>query len=527
MNVRRRRAPAAPAVHPLVLERRLQSVMLVALTAAVPAITATAVTIALPSANILIALAIITGVVAIIALMASSRLDVTVTLIAIYLGMINGPVKLLLPGRELTASFQNVIILAVAAGALVRILMRREQVRLPPLSGWVIGWVVLVLVNAFNPKTESLLHVLGGFRQQLEYIPFFFFGYVLMRSKRRFRQLFVIFGVMALANGVVAAYQTELSPGQLSSWGPGYAALIKPTGVGTGRVYVSEGETRVRPPGLGSDAGYSGAVGHIALPMCLALLVISRRRRWLAILLCLGAIVGVFVGLGRLPLIGAGLGVVTFIGYAALSGRSLTRSLASLLVIVILVIPVGVLVVSTLRPGTFKRYEQLGTGSSTTLHKENSWDKIPKYVEASPFGFGLGNSGAIGGLGGRANDLLNGHGLTSETQYNVLVKELGLPGLILWPAIIIYVTFITAIGLRRIRDSDLAVCLAGTMAAFGPLLIEGSSGFLSASTGDGPYYWFAVGVAAYWFVRPKHVTNGPATAGPELQRHEDAPLAVA
>ena len=67
-----------------------------------------------------------------------------------------------------------------------------------------------------------------------------------MRSKRRFRQLFVIVGVMALANGVVAAYQTELSPGQLASWGPGYKELIKPTNAGTGRIYFSEGEAAAR-----------------------------------------------------------------------------------------------------------------------------------------------------------------------------------------------------------------------------------------------------------------------------------------
>lgn len=522
MSVRRRRTPAIPMAHPLVRERRREDIVRVALTAAIPAVTATAVTIALPKANILVVLAIIAGVVAIIALAASSRLDVTVMMLAVYLGVLNGPVKLLLGGRELTASFQDVIILAVAAGALVRIMMRREKVRLPALSGWVIAWVVLVLVNAFNPRTESILHIFGGFRQQLQYVPFFFFGYVLMRSKRRFRQMFVIFGVIAFANGIVAAYQTELSPGQLSSWGPGYAALIHPTGVGSGRLYHAEGEARVRPPGLGSDAGYSGAVGHIALPMCLALLVISRKRKWIAILLCLGAIVGVFVGLGRLPLIGAALGVATFIGYAALSGRSLTRSLAALFAIVILVVPVGVIVVSALRPGTFKRYEELSTGSETTLHKENSWDKIPKYIAASPFGFGLGNSGAVGGLGGRANNLLNGHGLTSETQYNVLVKELGLPGLILWPAMILYVSVITAIGLRKIRDSDLAICLAGTLAALGPLVIEGSSGFLSASTADGPYIWFAVGVAAYWFARPKHEFSAP-----EIQRRDSAPLALA
>ena len=39
------------------------------------------------------------------------------------------------------------------------------------------------LVEAFNPSTHGILKILGGFRQQLEWIPFFFFGYVVMRSK--------------------------------------------------------------------------------------------------------------------------------------------------------------------------------------------------------------------------------------------------------------------------------------------------------------------------------------------------------
>jgi hypothetical protein len=522
MNIPGRRATVPGLAHPLVRERRAGDILKLSLTALVPAVAATAITIALPQTSILIVLAAIAGLLAIVVLMASSRLEVTVAILVIYLGLINGPVKMLLGGRELTASFQDIIVLAVFTGAMIRIISRREQVRLPALSGWVIAWVLLVIVNAFNPRTESLLHIAGGFRQQLQYVPFFYFGYVLMRSKRRFRQLFAIVGVIAFANGVVAAYQTELSPTQLSSWGPGYASLIHTTGVGSGRTYVSEGEARVRPPALGSDAGFSGAVGHIALPMCLALLVITRRRKWIPTLLCLGAIVGVMVGLGRLSLIGAGLGVISFIVLAALSGRSLTRSLAALLAITVLIIPVGVLVVSTLRPGTFKRFEKINASPETTLHKENSWDKIPKYAAAAPFGFGLGNSGPVGGLGGRANNLIEGHGLTSETQYNVLVKELGVPGLILWPAIIIYVGMLMATRLRRIRDPDLAVCLAGTLAALVPLLIEGSSGFLSGSTADGPYYWFAVGVAGYWFVRRRRESS-PS----EIQRRSSAPLAIA
>ncbi|MCW3030181.1 MAG: hypothetical protein JWM66_314 [Solirubrobacterales bacterium] len=510
--------------HPYVTERRLADLALTGLSALIPAALALGVTIALPSASLTLVLALIAGAIGIVALIVCTRLEVTVTLVALYLGLLDGPVKLFTNTREVTAAISDVLIVAICLGVLMRMAVRRERITMPPLSGWVLAWVVLVVVNAFNPRTEGILHVLGGFRQQLQFVPFFFFGYALMRSKRRFRQLFIIMGVIALANGVVAAYQTKLTPSQLAGWGPGYHNLIYPPHSGTGRVYFSEGEARVRPPGLGSEAGASGAFGHVALPMALALVAISRRRKkWFAMLFALGAIMAVVVGLGRLQLIGAGLGVLVFAGLSMLAGRQFSRTMGTILAVVVLSIPAGALLVSTLRGGTFKRYESIGTSSSTTLHKEAAWSKIPKYVAASPFGFGLGNSGAVSGFGGNANtNLIEGHGLTSETQYNVLVKELGAPGLILWPLLAIYVSVLLARRIRRITDGELVICLAGATAAFVALPIEGTSGFVSGGAAGGAYYWFAIGVVAYWLgAKPRR------PAPPPLEGTNDAASAAA
>jgi hypothetical protein len=169
----------------------------------------------------------------------------------------------------------------------------------------------------------------------------------------------------------------------------------------------------------------------------------------------------------------------------------------------VLAIPVGAIVVSSLRSGTFKRYESLGVNSQTALHKESEWSKVPEEVAASPLGYGLGNSGATASTVGANQNLLEGHGLGSETEYNVLVKELGAPGLILWPLITICVSLLIVRRIRGVRDGDLAICLAGALAAFIPLPIEGFSGFLGTSLpGGGAYYWFAIGVAAYWFAGP-------------------------
>jgi hypothetical protein len=506
-----RPAGPIPTVHPVVRQRRLADAVTVTLTAAIPAITAAAVTIALPGASLVIVLGVIAVLIGIVALMMSPRLDLTVALVLVYLGLLNGPIKMFTSTRELTAAIQDIVIFAVAAGALMRIVVRREQIKWPLLAGWIFAWVGLVVVNAFNPRTEGLLHALGGFRTELQYVPFFFFGYYLMRSKQRFRQLFLIVGVVALANGVVAAYQTKLSPEQLSAWGPGYQALIHPEGGKGGRVYVSEGEGRVRPPGLGTDGGFSGAAGQIALPMCLALLVITRKRKWVPAVLCAGAAVAVMAGLGRLELIGTVLAIGAFIGLTALSGRKFTRAMGTLMAVVLLIIPVGGLVASVLRSGTFKRYESIGANQETALHKEAAWSKVPTYAETAPLGFGLGNSGPVSGLGGSTanKNLIEGHGLTSESQYNVLVKELGAPGLILWPLMVIYVSWLMVTGMHRIRDPDIAICLAGTMASFPLLLIQGLNAFLLEGTVTGPYFFFAIGVAGYWFARPRYALSQP------------------
>jgi hypothetical protein len=515
--------------HPYVIERRLGDIARTGLMALIPAVTALAITIAMPKASLLVVLAIIAGAVAVIGLMVSSRLEVTVTLVVIYLGLLDGPLKLLTSARELTASTQDILLLAVCAGALLRITVRKERIAWPPLSGWVIAWTLLVLVNAFNPKTQGILPILAGFRQNLQYVPFFFFGYVLIRSKRRFRQMFILMGVFALANGAVAAYQTELTPAQLASWGPGYHNLIyPPSNGGSARVYFSEGEARVRPPGLGSEAGSSGAIGHIALPMCLALLAISRRKRkWIAAIFALGSLVAIVVGLGRLQLVGAALGVVAFAGLVTFGGKQVSRTFGTMLAVVVLAIPVGAVLDSTLRSGTLSRYTTLNASSETTLHKEAAWSKIPKYVAASPLGFGLGNSGSAAGRLKSNTNLLEGHGLTSETEYNVLVKELGAPGLILWPLISIYVSLLIVRRMRKVRDGDLAICLAGALAAFIPLPIEGTSGFISGGAASGAYFWFAIGIVAYWLVGPGRALAPEPVAPAPLRAETDASLVPA
>jgi hypothetical protein len=506
-------------IHSEVLDRRIRDLLLFVAAGVVPLALALVISIEEPKPNLLMTLALIVGGLGVVMLVASSRLALTVTLLALYLGLLDGPIKLGTGAHESASVIRDVLIFAVSLGAVLRLVVKRERITLPPLFGWVLAFVAIVLVEAFNPKTHGILHILGGFRQQLEWVPFFFFGYVLVRTKVRFRALFLIVGVIALANGVVATYQTQLSPQQVASWGPGYRDRIFPSANGLkggARTFVSGGEGHVRPFGLGSDSGFSGGVGLLALPFCLALLAGGAvRRRWVAIALSLGAMVAVVTGLGRLQVVGALLAVGFFALLSFASARRVTRPLIALLAVVILAIPLGALFVSAEGSGTFARYASLAPGSAantTTSYKESDWTKIPSQIAAAPFGVGLGTVGAAGGFGGRITELVNGHGVTAETQYNFITDELGLPGLIVYVALGLNLILLVVTRLRRIPDVEVRIYLAGLFAPFIAIMLAGFSGPIMTSAALGPYYWFAAGVAGYWLMRFPRVGGTPSPA---------------
>jgi hypothetical protein len=507
MNNRHLRLSSATGVtHPAVLQRRINDLLLIGLTGLIPAAIALGIAVEMPDAsvaNVLLVLGGIAGALGIAALVVSSRLEVTVTLLAAYLLLLYGPVKLGLGGGNVAHGADDIVVLAVCVGALMRLAVRREPVRLPPLSGWMLAFVATVALEAFNPKTGGLLKVLGGFRQQLHWVPFFFFGYLLVRSKRRFRQVFLLAGVCALANGVVAAYQTGLSPKQLARWGPGYGELYQPHSAGQkgslAQTYTYEGEAHPRPPGLGDYSGFSGGIGLIALPGCLALLATWRsRRRWVAAVLALGAIVGVATAGGRTQVIGAVLSVSAFLVLTALGRRRLKRPLGALLIVLAIAIPFGALFISVLRNGAFGR---LGTFekspiSSVLTHKSGGWKHIPSFLALDPYGIGLGTTGAVGSLGGKS--IGQGSGVSAETQYNFIADELGAPGLVVYVVLAIYIVVLVARTLPAVRDDDLAILLAAAFAPFVALIFIGFSGPTLNSTADGPLFWFAIGIAAYW-----------------------------
>src|ERR1035437_1977332 len=111
-------------VHPVVLDRRIRDLALLGLSALIPAAIALGLTVALPHTSVLVVLGAIVGVVMLVVLIVSSRLEVTVMLVGLYLGLLDGPIKLGIGRSEATAAVRNVLILAICLGALMRIVAR-------------------------------------------------------------------------------------------------------------------------------------------------------------------------------------------------------------------------------------------------------------------------------------------------------------------------------------------------------------------------------------------------------------------
>jgi len=466
---------------------------------------ALAIAIAVPDPSVSLIFAVAFAPLAVVALVLNSRLELGVLVLAVYLGLLDGPVKLGTGAHEEATVFRDVLIAAVSVGALLRLLVKKRSFSLPPLSGWVILFVALVLAETFNPNTHGLVKALGGYRQQLEFVPFFFFGYAVMRTKARLRKMFIVLGVIALANGIVSTYQTKIGLGQLAAWGPGYRELVFGEGGVTARAYVHEGVAHIRPPGLGKDAGFGGSVGLITVPCLLALLATTgKRKRLTALLLCLGAMLAVITGLGRLQVVGAVLAVIAFAVLSASAGRRVTRPLLAVLGVIALAIPLGAVLVSIESPGTFSRYSEIAPENITSAKdkKGSELSHLPHQLSVEPFGVGLSTAGAAAGFGGKQAEELEGHQVGSDTQYNFLGDEVGLPGILLWTGLLLTMVGLAVQRLRFIADVELRIDLAAIFAIPISFFIIGASGPVSSSSAGGPFYWLAAGIASYWFLGP-------------------------
>lgn len=431
---------------------------------------------------------------------AHRRVDYTLAALGLYLGLLDGYVKLR-TGSPLTTLLRDVLVIAIAVGVLLRALNSRQPLPIPPLGGLVLAFAAVVFIGLFNPSAPPIAVSLGGARQHLEFVPLFFLGYAFLRQGKQVEKLLLILVLCASLGGIVSYVQSTLTPQEFAAWGPGYSERILGTGgfAGAPRVSYEDGSIdAVRPFGLGSDLGAGAVAAALALPALIVLLLGSRGSiRLVAIPLSIGIALAVATSGTRAALITVGVSVLAF-ALIAVSARSAGRML------------VGLAIGSLLVFGTF---QFLGPDNSTTKRAQSitpkkalttfqderglSVRRFGEYVSEYPLGVGVGSSGpaasAIGGTRGERR-------FDTETEWNFLVVEIGIPGLLIFLALNLSLIALAVTRIRRLSDPVLKQRLAALAAPLFGLLVAGFAGPTTASVPPAPYFWLVAGVLSYWLV---------------------------
>jgi hypothetical protein len=467
--------------------------------AAVLGCVAIAISVRLPAASPLVAAGAI-GVVLLCAWMLfEPRTELTLAVLMVYLAVADGYLKLK-TGEAAAVLARDLMLYAIAVGVLIRALVRQRELRPPPLTGWVVAWVVVVLIQVFNPGGASWSHSVLALRPHLEFVPLFFLGYEVMRSQRRLRGFLLLLLAVAAVNGVVGLVQFRQTPEQLARWGPGYEARISGTGDVSGRGFVdTHGQAHNRPFALGSDMGFGGSVGTLALPAALALFALTRRPalRALALVLALGAIVGVATSEARVAVLGSVCAVIAFV-LLAVSSRNVTRAVVAVAVGAALTYGVISTLESSAQRGAFDRYASIAPDRAVDTaydYREQTLARVPQYAVDIPLGAGLGSSGPGASATGGAT---SGAALDAESEPTYLVIETGVLGLVVMLGLSLQLLVLALGGIRRLPDGELRLLLAAIAAPLFAIVAAGAAGITTAASPTSPYFWFAAGIVAWW-----------------------------
>lgn len=452
------------------------------------------------------------------------RVDRSLAALGLYLGLLDGCLKLSTGSSVITLG-RDVLIAAIALGALLRTMYSPQRLQVPPLGGFVLVFSAIVVVELFNPDAPGLEAGLAGVRQHLEFVPLFFLGYAVMRSESRLQKLAIILVGCAAIGGVVSYIQSTLTPEQLAQWGPGYRERIIGTGAfaGAGRVaFDADGSIAVRPFGLGSDQGGGALAAALALPALIGMMLWVRGRLRVAIVpMSIGIALAVATSGSRAGLIIVFVSIVAF-GVLAAASRSALRVIVGLAVGAVLVY--GAFQLLGPNNSTAKRATTIGPSNVVTTYKTergSSAAKVGAYAVRYPLGLGVGSVGPAARVFGPSKPHEN---LSAETLWNFLVLETGLAGLVVFLLMFLAIMALALTRIRRIDDLTLRLNLAAIAAPLFGLFAASFAGPTTIGVPAGPYLWFAIGVLSYWLVqaradlRPPSARIGNARAGAAARR---------
>jgi hypothetical protein len=430
---------------------------------------------------------------------AHRRVDRTLVALALYLGLLDGYVKLG-TGSPVATLARDVLVVAIAAGALMRSARSGQRLSTPPLAGFVFAFAAIVAIELANPSARGGVDVsLAGARQHLEFVPLFFLGYAFVRTTAQLRVALLVLVLCASIGGVVSLVQSTLTPDQFAAWGPGYAERVLGTGTFTGaaRLSTEAGVSSVRAFGLGSDAGSGAMLAALAIPGMIALLMVaSGRLRFAVAMLSVGVGLAIATSGSRAAVVAAFVSILAF-GFLAAASRNALKAVAGVAVALALIFGAYV----RLGPDnpSERRAASVSPDKALSTFSRERGDSVALFGDLArrfPFGAGLATAGPASAYK-RAADA---PALDSETQWNFLVLETGIAGVAVYVAFLARLLWLSTLRIRHVADARLRLYLAALAAPLFALLVGGFAGPVSAAVPGAPFLWLVSGVLAFWLV---------------------------
>lgn len=430
-------------------------------------------------------------------LILNPRIEWSLVALLLYLGLLDGYIKLS-TGSDLATLGRDFLIYSVTVGALIRLALSRERVTVPRYTPHIAFLVAVVLVQMLNPATPGVAAALGGLRQHVEFIPLFFLGYAIMRTERQLRIFVLLLLVIVAVNTVVAVVQYNLSPDQLSAWGPGYLERINGVGdfVGASRNFSdSSGAARVRPFALGSDIGTSGILGSLGIGAAVALIALRRggRLRVYGVVGILFCVVGIVAAQSRAVVL---TGIFAFVTFGALSVRSrqAARGLIALLVCGALTYAAVLTFVASNESAAFSRLKTLRPDRVQQTIVQDRGDSlllVPDYFVRYPLGVGLGRAGPATGFGGASS------GLNAENEPNFLIGELGTFGFLVFASLWLRIVFDAVRTARKTENQNVRLYLSALATTLLTTTLVWFQAAPTTGTPGAPMFWFVAGIVAW------------------------------
>ena len=147
--------------------------------------------------------------------------------------------------------------------------------------------------------------------------------------------------------------------------------------------------------------------------------------------------------------------------------------------------------------------------TSTVSYKRGSLSNLPSLVERFPLGAGFGSAGPASSTPGAP---VGARALDAENQFNFLIIETGIPGLLVLLAFHLGAVLRSVATVRRQRDPEVRLLLAGIAAPLVALLVMWFGAPVSTSSPTAPFLFFAAGVLAYWSTGAARRAGPPAPA---------------